>query len=199
MSAYPAATALLVILTLAPCSAALAARASEAPDAHPLAVGEPFPALTLSGTLSAEQAAFLGVEDPAQPVALNDIQARVLILEVFSMYCPHCQREAPETVKLYDLIAARGLDDRMKLVGLGVGNSQTEVDVFRDKYGLPFPLFPDFDFAAHEACGGVGTPYFYVLLRDDNGEGYTVAVSRLGQMESPELFVDEILAATGLE
>ena len=197
MPARTAILALFVILTLAPCPAALAVEASEAPNAAPLAVGEPFPDLALSGALSAEQAAYLGVEDAAEPVALNDIQAEVLVLEVFSMYCPHCQHEAPATIELYDLIAERGLDGRVKFIGLGAGNSQAEVDVFRDKYELPFPLFVDFNYEAHQACGAVGTPFFYVLERD--GEGYAVAISRLGQMDSPASFLDEIQSATGLE
>lgn len=199
MSVYPVVVALLAVLTFAPCSAALAVQASEALDAHPLAVGDPFPELILSGTLTAEQAASLGMADGSQPLALTDIPAQVLILEVFSMYCPHCQAEAPDTIVLHDLIAEQGLADRIMMIGLGAGNSQTEVDVFREKYGLPFPLFPDFDFTAHKACGAVGTPYFYVIERGADQEGYTVAISRLGRMESPEAFLDEIRAATGLE
>src|SRR5690606_15376258 len=87
--------------------------------------------------------AYLGLQD-AKTFSIGDIQTRILLIEVFSMYCPHCQREAPAVNTLYQQIIDRGdLADRIKIIGIGVGNSSFEVGVFQKTYNVPFPLFPD--------------------------------------------------------
>jgi protein-disulfide isomerase len=47
--------------------------------------------------------AYLGVEEGAF-FTIPQIKAAVVIIEIFSMYCPYCQREAPEVNRLYSLI-----------------------------------------------------------------------------------------------
>ena len=95
--------------------------------------------------------------------------------------------------------ARQGLTDRIKLVGLGVGNSEAEVSIFQKKYQIPFPLFADPDFTAHKAVGGVGTPYFYVLRRKDGHKDFTVLSGTLGRMASPEAFLTEVVHTAGLK
>lgn len=86
---------------------------------------------------------YLGVKTSG-PFALNDIQTRVLIVEVFDFYCPHCQQEAPNVNRLYHSIASDlVLKDRIKLIGIGVRNTAFEVNQFRTSFAVPFPLFPD--------------------------------------------------------
>lgn len=181
----------VLILSAAP---VLAQQASApAGTSTPLAVGAPFPNLTLPGDVSQPQLDYLGAGKSGGGVEVNDISAKAVILVVFSMYCPHCQREAPVLNELYNLIASQGLAQSVKLVGLGAGNSRHEVSIFRNKYEVAFPLFVDPDFAAHTKLGGVGTPYFYVLAKD--GSGYKVALSRLGRISSPQDFLNEVRQA----
>ncbi len=76
--------------------------------------------------------------------SLPQIKARVLIIEVFSMYCPICQREAPVANDLYTSIEKDPILKRdVKLVGIGIGNTPFEVEVFRKKFNVLFPLFAD--------------------------------------------------------
>ncbi len=188
--------AALVLASALPASSP-AREASEAMGAHPLAVGAAFPNISLSGALSPAQAESLGLPSPKTPVPVNAIRADALVIEVFSMYCPFCQKEAPTVNALHDLIGRRGLSNRVKLIGIGAGNSETEVDVFRNQYDVAFPLFSDAGFAAHKALGEVGTPYFYVLKKGPDGS-FTVVHGSLGRMESPEAFLSEITRKTGL-
>lgn len=89
------------------------------------------------------QRAYLGVETTgAFPLAT--IRTQVLIIEAFSMYCPHCQHEAPNVNQLYRSITEDPyLRTRIKLIGIGVSNTTYEVNQFRTSFEILFPLFPD--------------------------------------------------------
>jgi len=186
----------LVLAALAMWSApAWAGGASEAAGSEPLPVGAAFPDVSLGMDLSPEHRTYLGIAKKDGPVRLADMTAPVVILEVFSMYCPHCQREAPAVNNLYALLASGGHADTVKMLGIGAGNSAMEVELFRAKFDIRFPLVADQNFAVHDACGKVGTPYFYVLAKKPGETAYTVVLSRLGRMDSPESFAADVLAA----
>jgi peroxiredoxin len=173
----------------------LAGGASEAAGAAPLAVGKRFPDISLGNDLSAEHRAYLGIAKKSGPATLADVTAPVVILEIFSMYCPHCQREAPALNELYALLQSGGQAGRVRMLGVGAGNSAMEVELFRAKFDIRFPLTADQNFTVHDACGKVGTPFFYVLAKKPKEKAYTVVLSRLGRMDSPESFAKDVLAA----
>ncbi len=173
---------------------ATAMQASDNAASHPLPVGSLMPDLLLRGELSHEHLTHLGLQGPA-PRHLSEIKADTVILVAFSMYCPHCQREAPALNELNALIESRGLADTVKLIGVGIGNSDFEVQVFRDKYATTFPLFSDPDFTVNKDIGEVGTPFFYVLSMDHEKKEIRVVRTLLGRMESAESFFDQAMAA----
>ena len=90
------------------------------------------------------------------------IEADVVIIEIFSMYCPICQREAANVNTLFDLIRNRPeMRKRIKLIGIGAGNTAFEVNFFKENYSIEFPLFSDGDFTIHKQIGEVRTPHFF--------------------------------------
>ena len=182
-------------LVLAGAALALAADASEAPGAKPLAVGTIFPDVPLIGSISPELAASLGIAKSG-PTPINKVGADVLVVEIFSMYCPYCQREAPNLNQLQGLIDKQNLGGRIKIIGIGAGNSDTEVEIFRKKYNVPFALFSDSSFAVHQRVGQVGTPFFYVLRKKP--AGYEIVHTHLGLIHSPAEFLTTITAKAGL-
>ena len=122
-----------------------------------LAAGDPLPEITLLSPENPAHKEYLGLGSEGS-FQIPDIKAEVVIVEIFSMYCPHCQKEAPAVNKLYEMIenhpTAKG---KVKLIGIGARNDMFEVDFFRKKYEIAFPLFDDEDYTKHEACGEPGT------------------------------------------
>ena len=187
-------TIFIVLLFLLHSGSSLAMDASDNKASHPLPVGSVMPDLLLRGELSKEHLNHLGLTGPA-PHHLLEIKTKTVILVAFSMYCPHCQREAPILNELNALIESRGLAEDVKLIGVGIGNSDFEVQVFRDKYATTFPLFSDPDFTVNKEIGEVGTPFFYVLAMNPEKKEIRVAKTLLGRMDSAETFLKEALQA----
>lgn len=146
-----------------------------------------------------EQKAYLGLSGQ-DLFSLNQVDAQILIIEIFSMYCPICQREASDVNAVFDLIQSNpGLKDKVKLIGIGAGNSNFEVTFFKGKYDIRFPLFPDADYAIHKQIKEVRTPHFFGLTITQNGT-IDVFYSRTGEISDPEKFIDTVLkqSKTGL-
>lgn len=173
----------------------LLASQSVAGHATPLEAGAPFPDITLQGQFTSPQKAMLGLEGDG-PFRLSDVKARHVLIEVFSMYCPHCQREAPDMNRLSARIADMQPRGELALLGLGAGNTQTEVDLFRETYGVPFPLAIDPDLEMHKALGEPGTPHFFLVSLRDRGKP-VVLISRTGRMSGVDDFIRELRTLCG--
>ena len=188
-------TIVIALLFLMYSGSTLAMEASDNKASHPLPVGSVMPDLQLHGALSPEHIAALGLEGAA-PYALSRIKAKTVILVAFSMYCPHCQREAPLLNELDGLLKSRGLDKDVKLIGVGIGNSDFEVQVFQKKYSVTFPLFSDPEFKTNKEIGEVGTPFFYVLNMNPEKKEILVVNTMLGRMKSAEAFLEQAMKAS---
>ena len=89
------------------------------------------------------------------------------------------------------------LKGKVKLIGIGVGNSAYEVGYFKKVYNIPFPLFPDGDYKIHKKLGEVRTPYFIGIRMLPDGS-YKVYYSKLGGGDSPDELMKRLLKDSGL-
>jgi peroxiredoxin len=123
----------------------------------------------------------------------------VVIVEIFSMYCPYCQKDAPGINELYRLIESNpDLKNKIKIIGIGAGNSPYEVAVFKKTYNVPFPLFSDKDFTIHKGYGEVRTPYFMVVKINED-RTHQIVHTQLGEYPGPEPFLELVRKASGLK
>ncbi len=160
--------------------------------------GGVLPEMTLSVPENQKHREYLGLSGEGR-FEVSQIKAQAVIIEIFSMYCPFCQKEAPRVNELYEIIeSTRATKGKIKLIGIGAGNSSFEVDVFRKKYNVSFPLFQDSDFSIHKNLGEVRTPYF-IGVKIKPGGGHEVFYSKLGGFKKPEAFLKLMLELSGLK
>lgn len=160
--------------------------------------GDTLPDIAIPVPYHATDKAYLGIAQGAF-FKVPQIKAAVVIIEIFSMYCPYCQREAPEVNRLYTLIENNpALKGKIKLIGLGTGNTKFEVEVFRKNYTVPFPLVPDEDFTMHKGFGEVRTPYFIGVRINADGT-HQVFYSKLGGFGAAEEFLKLVVQFSGLK
>jgi peroxiredoxin len=164
----------------------------------PSAKGEQLPDISLKVPEDQAQKEYLGLQGNGM-FKVPQIMAKVVVIEIFSMYCPYCQREAPNVNSLYRKIEDNPkLRGKVKLIGIGAGNSPFEVDVFRKKYEVPFPLFSDENYALYQCLGEVRTPYFFAAKINPDGTT-TVLYSQLGGLHGADRFLESILDLSSLK
>jgi len=167
-------------------------------DSKPLLEGGGLPEIILPMPQHPDHREYLGLvgNDSFQ---IPQIKTQIVIIEIFSMYCPHCQREAPKINEFYKKIESDPvLRGNVKIIGIGVGNSKFEVNFFRKKYTIPFPLFSDADFRIHKKIGEVRTPYFIGVKLTGNGT-HTIFYSQLGGPKDSRQFLENLLQGAGLK
>jgi thiol-disulfide isomerase/thioredoxin len=186
--------AMMIVLIVVGCATA----APPVPAPATTASDVPSTTIMLPPLTDPVQRDYLGVKT-TEPFALNDIQTRVLIIEVFDFYCPHCQREAPNVNRLYQSIASDlYLKDRIKLIGIGVRNTAFEVNQFRKSFVVPFPLFPDRSRDIARQLEIRQTPTFvgFVLEPDGRLRRFMHAPGGMGNVDE---FLARVIRLSGLE
>ncbi|MFH1102876.1 MAG: TlpA disulfide reductase family protein [Pseudomonadota bacterium] len=160
--------------------------------------GVNFPVIKLKLPENSGHRSYLGLSG-TETFSIPEIKADVVIVQIFSMYCPHCQREAPNVNRLFDSLTKNpAVNEKVKLIGIGAGNSAYEVSVFQKKYQIRFPLFEDADFTIHQQIGEVRTPYFFGI-KIDGSKTPKVFFSKLGGFENAESFLNEIVKLSGIK
>jgi peroxiredoxin len=101
--------------------------------------------------------------------------------------------------EFYQAIEQReDLKGKMKIIGIGIGNTPADVQYFKEKYKVPFPLFPDEDKSIYTALGKPRAPYFIGVKIDKDGSSQ-VFHSKLGAFGKPDKFLALMLKLSGLD
>ena len=148
---------------------------------------------------SETDAAYLGLAGSAESFRMGQIKARVLVIEVFDMYCRFCQGAAPKVDEVYELNLHSGFGEEVKMIGIGRTNTEMEVATFKEKYKVRFPLFADKDLSITRALHAQdeGTPHF-IVFRKEPGQQAQVVYTRTGAFDDPKAFYDAIVKRSGL-
>jgi hypothetical protein len=121
--------------------------------------------LQVTAPESASDHEYLGLPDGIAKFPLDQIHCEVLVIDCFDMYCHICQTGAKHVNELYRLVQERGLGTRVKFVGLGLGDTPLEVATYKEKFKVPFPVFPDRRSVIAKQFGPVRLPNLIVLRK----------------------------------
>lgn len=133
---------------------------------------------------------YLGLSNGVSNFKLEDVACDLLVVDCFDMYCHVCQSGAKRVNRLYSLIQERGLGQRVKMIGLGVGDTPLETTTYRDKFKVPFPVFPDRRAAVARSLGPLRVPNVIVLRK--RGDHLIPIYSNPGELREPEQFLTHL-------
>ena len=149
--------------------------------------GMTLPDVIVSGAKTAEIQGYLGIRN-AEPFPLFQIKAKLLLVEFYSLYCPVCQKSAPKVNKLFNYVQGNSqLKDDIKMLGIALTNKPFEVDMYREKFKVKFPLFPDADKAITDTLNITWTPLIVLM----NLEG-KVLLAHYGEIKDLEEFIHRV-------
>jgi peroxiredoxin len=164
--------------------------------AEPIDIGEPFPVVSLPAPADPAQRAYLGL-DKDGPFTLDQVEGKVVLVELLNVLCPHCRKQTGPYNALYRMLeddpVTRG---KVKMLGVAVANSDEQIEDFVDIYAVAFPVVSDRRFALHRALRAGPTPFSLYVLRDAPGEVGVVAGTALGEDDGMEAlfgFLKELL------
>ena len=155
--------------------------------AEQVSPGATLPQFTLSAPDDPEIQQYLGLKN-LKSFTFSQIPAKFLLIEFFSLYCPICHKQAPAANKMYKVVRQDPeLNKDIKMIGIGTGNTQREIEAFKTNLRVPFPLFTDLDFKIHKKIGEPRTPF--TILTTNKGK---VLLIHSGVVEDTDEFIGKI-------
>lgn len=174
-----------VIYLILPCFPAFGGEGPE--EAKAISSGMDLPQFVLDAPGSTDEREYLGVTE-SRPFSVSQISAKIIVLELFSIYCPHCRKQAAVLNKIYEFIKQDPqLSNGIKMVGIAAGARKSETDGWKTSLNVPFPLFPDQETTIWQKLGKPGVPC--TLIVTSTGK---VLATHLGATEDIEVFFREI-------
>ncbi len=141
---------------------------------------------------------YLGLADD-KPFNVTKISTQVIIIEILSSDCVGCNEEAPNVNELHQNIQSRpDLRDRIKIIGIGAGDKQSDLDKFQKKNAVSFPLFPDKDLSISLKLGAKETPTFIVVKINEDGTLKRVYF-KTEDLGTATKFLEQVVQRSGLE
>jgi len=166
--------------------------------ALPPAKGGTLPVINLQVPKDPDERIYLGLSGSGF-FKIPQIKAQAVVIKIFNLYCPVCQSTAAAMTDLYHQIEKNpNFKNKIKLIGIGAGNSPLEVEVFKETNKVPFPIFPDEDFRIHKALGEVRTPFFIAIKKETDGS-HEIVHTHLGGLTNAKALLDLMVEAYGIK
>lgn len=118
------------------------------PADPPLRVGAPAPGFELSDL-------------EGNAISLEGLRGRVVFVNFWATWCAPCRDEAPSLERLYRELR----DERLEIVAVSIdeNGARDEVQAFRDRYALSFPILLDPEQRVYSAFQATGVPETFLV------------------------------------
>lgn len=138
----------------------------------------------------------LSHQDEAEHFQINQMDCKVLVVEVFDFYCHVCQSSAENLNILHSNLSIPPFDTQVCMMGIGKENTALETDTFRRNLHVAFPMLPDPSALFAQAIPVTRTPHVMILRKD--GHDYQIVQQKVGYFsrEDVERFTELIISIT---
>jgi thiol-disulfide isomerase/thioredoxin len=137
--------------------------------------GDVFPKIALKPPVDPKDAAYLGISGKS-PFFFSDVKADLLLVEIMNIHCGHCQQQAPILNQLFSLIeSSPETKDRIKIMAISAGNSEKDIQQFRDQFKTPYPIVEDPSLKVFDLVGKPGVPFVIYIRPMIEGKSGLVA------------------------
>lgn len=162
---------------------------------HRLQPGQYFPPCVLTASDRTEDFAYLGLEQESANFFLADVPADFVLLKYYGENCHQCVQEVGQYNRLFTLLRDDPLlGPRVKMIGIGVGDTQHSVLRFKRSHQVPYPLLPDERQVMFESVGAGEIPLIYLVKILPNARVQAVLYHE-GGLEGVDAFLNRIKKA----
>ncbi len=96
--------------------------------------------------------------DTDEPVSLNDLRGKPVILNFWATWCGPCRAEMPALQAAYERYG-----EDLLVIGVDQGEEETVVGPFLDEFGISFPILLDGDMAVGRDYRIMGLPTTFFI------------------------------------
>lgn len=162
---------------------------------HILAVGDAFPdcrVAVLNGDADRE---YLGLPDHAKWLSLSALNARFVLIQLYNTLCNDCVSETKMLTRFFKKVEKDPiLAGQLKIIGLGVYDTNRDVVRFKKHYDVLYPLFSDRHGQIFECLGQAELPLAY-LVRSKGDGTWIIELVKRGYFEPDEKFLHTLRLA----
>jgi thiol-disulfide isomerase/thioredoxin len=139
--------------------------------------------------------AYLGLPKGAS-FTIPQISAKIIFIQVLSMYCPYCQAEAPRINELLEKVSRdKAIKDKVKFIGVGIGNTPFEANFFRRSFNVPFPVIPDEKMKLEKAAEKRFRTPTFILVKKTDGSNLELIDVHVGAISNIDDYFNQMKKA----
>ncbi|MCX8044580.1 MAG: TlpA family protein disulfide reductase [Desulfobacterota bacterium] len=155
-----------------------------------ITIGDPFPIFTKPNTLTPEECAQLGIVS-SEEFSLSRIRHDVTILEFLNVYCHTCRQQVHIFNQLNEILRNDPeIAGKACIIGIAVGNTESEIADFKKSFGANYPILPDPKKEVFTLTGNLqGTPHTYILRKEDQR---FIIDYHAGGVSSPDRYLETV-------
>ena len=159
--------------------------------------GQYFPPCVLTAADRTPDFAYLGLDQESANFFLADVPAEFVLLKYYGEHCHQCVQEVDQYNRLFTMLRDDPeLGPRLRMIGIGVGDTQRSVLRFKRSHQVPYPLLPDERQLMFESVGAGEIPLIY-LVRILPDARIQVVLYHEGGLDDVEGFFQRIRQAVG--
>ena len=159
---------------------------------HVLAVGDLFPTCRVAVLNGEPDREYLALPPGTRWLELAQLNARFVLIQLYNTLCNDCVAETKKLSAFFHAVEADPvLAGQLKIIGLGIYDSNQNVVAFKKHYDVAYPLFSDKSGQIFECLGQTSLPLAYLVRAKGDGN-WIIELIKRGYFEPDENFLQTL-------